>query len=60
MIRFYVRGRIGRHVSWVLPVGDTRSFSRRARPPSRAVLIMELCVWAVIVVGGLWLFAVSS
>lgn len=31
MIRFYLRGRIGRHVSWVMPLGGTRSFSRQPR-----------------------------
>jgi hypothetical protein len=37
-MRFYLRGRLGRHIGWVLPLGGTRVASRTPRAQHRAAL----------------------
>jgi hypothetical protein len=62
-VRFYLRGRITRHIGWVLPIGGTRPMSwqsrqpRPARPVSRRLrrvawllLAAAAIMWALIAV----------
>ncbi len=35
-MRFYLRGRITKHIGWVLPIGGTRPMSWQPRQPRRA------------------------
>lgn len=55
-MRFYLRGRLGRHLGWVLPVGGTRPMSHRPRRP--ATRAQKVAAGFVAIMVGLLVFVV--